>query len=95
MLLAIATWCNFVLGGLSLCQTLPIGSFFHRHENPSNVTTRHAAYARQRLAALLLRVLHIWHRWSPTLGRDPQTALRNGPTAQRITTQVRFLLLLR
>ena len=40
-----------------------------RHEDLGDAAVGHPAHARQRAPPLLLCLLHIWHRWSSTLGR--------------------------
>lgn len=41
----------------------------HRHAHPRHVVAGHTAHAGQRPAALLLRLLHLWHRRRPAVGR--------------------------
>ena len=43
--------------------------FLKRHEDLSDAAVGHSANAGQCASALLLCILHLWHRWSSTLGR--------------------------
>ena len=43
--------------------------FLKRHEDLSDAAVGHSANAGQCSSALLLCILHLWHRWSSTLGR--------------------------
>ena len=49
--------------------------FFSRYANSSHVALGHTPDARQRPAALLLRILHLWYRWRPTVGRHLTTTM--------------------
>lgn len=49
-----------------------------RYAHPGDPPAGHTAHAGQRAAALLLRLLHIWHRGRPALGRPPQKPLLCG-----------------
>lgn len=56
-----------------------------RYANTRNVTAGYVANAGQCIAAVLLRVLHIWYRRCSTVGRNITTALRSsiaGPCAR-------------
>lgn len=49
-----------------------------RYAHPGDPPAGHTAHAGQRAAALLLCLLHIWHRGRPALGRPPQKPLLCG-----------------
>jgi hypothetical protein len=60
----------------------------YRYANISYAAARHAAYVGQCAASLFLRVFHFRHRWSPTVGGHPQTAMLSETVAERQLSQV-------
>ena len=67
--------------------------YAHRYANSGHVVVGHAADAGQRAPAVLLRFLHIRHRWRPAVGRSITTALlpritRRGPSSQLLVSIV-------
>lgn len=50
--------------------------FPHRHANSRHAAAGHITDAGQRAAAVLLRVLHLWHRWRATVGGHSAATMR-------------------
>lgn len=58
-------------GTLGACQgsaVLSTGPAPLRHANPGHTAAGHTAHAWERASSLLLRLLHLRHRWGPALG---------------------------
>lgn len=71
---------------LSICLSVCVVD--RRHEDTRDAAAGHASDAGQRIAALLLRLLHLRHRRGPTLGRHTQAALLPQGFAQHQVSRV-------
>lgn len=64
---------------------------FHRYANPGDAIAGHITHVGKCFTAMFLRILHIRHCGSPTLGRNSETTLRICPSTECNTTQVCFI----
>lgn len=72
---SICNECSLELCCADLVFTL---SFLCRYAHPGHPAAGHAAHAGQRAAALLLCLLHFWHRRCSIMGRPPPKPLFRG-----------------
>ena len=68
-----------------VARLLSVDYLLRRYAHPSHAAARHAAHARQRPTALLLRILHLRHRRRAALGRYSAPAVLPRPTGQHHT----------
>lgn len=62
--------------------------YVHRHENSGDAATRHAPDAGKRVAAVLLRILHLRDRRGPAVGGHTQAEVLPQGSAERQVSRV-------